>query len=417
MSKHFATPRGVVTLKAAPRGLVSPGAAAGGSPDLATEIDRISAGLADWMATRDKSLDQALAQIAALQVGSATASGGGNGRVMSAAEREHATAFDRFFRRGADAGLRDLEVRASLRTDSDPDGGFLVPEQMEGTLDRVLGIVSPLRRIARVIQISTGTYKRLVSKGDATGGWVGERETRPETNPATLAELSFPAMEMYANPAATQTVLDDARIDIGAWLADEVSIVFAEKEGAAFISGDGINKPRGLLSYDMVADASWGWRKIGYVASGVAGALSDSTHNGTDALIDLVYSLKQEYRVGSAWLMNGKTAATIRKLKTLGGAGAQEAYLWQPSTIVGQPDRLLGYPVEIDDNMPDIGAGKFPIAFGNFMRGYLVVDRVGIRVLRDPFTNKPFVHFYTTKRVGGGVQNFQAIKLLKIAAS
>ena len=369
------------------------------------------AALAGDVHAHTRTLDEVLAQIAALQVGGG---GVGPGQVISADQRAHATAFDRFFRHGADAGLRDLEVKASLRTDSDPEGGYLVPDQMESTLDRVLGTISPMRRIARVIQISAGTYKRLVSKGDAAGGWTGERESRPETNAPTLAELSFPAMEVYANPAATQTLLDDSRIDIGAWLADEVSIVFAEKEGTAFISGTGINQPRGLLSYDTVADASWTWGSIGYIASGVAAALNDATHNGTDALIDLVYALKEQYRVGATWLMNGKTAATIRKLKMIGDV---EGYLWQPSTIAGTPDQLLGYPVTIDDNMPDIGANTCPIAFGNFMRAYLIVDRVGIRVLRDPFTNKPYVMFYTTKRVGGGVQNYQAVKLLKITAS
>jgi HK97 family phage major capsid protein len=305
-------------------------------------------------------------------------------------------------------------VKASLRTDSDPDGGYVVPDQMESTIDRVLGTVSAMRSIARVISISAGTYKKLVNQGGATGGWVGERESRPETSTPTLSELTFPAMELYANPAATQTLLDDARISIEQWLADEVSIVFAEKEGAAFISGTGVNQPRGLLSYDTVADASYAWGKLGYVVSGVTAALTDGTHNGADALTDLVYSIKQGYRQNSRFLMNRKTQAAIRKFKSK----TEELYLWQPSIQVGQPATILGYPVTDDDNMPDATAGgNLPIAFGDFQRGYLIVDRMGIRVLRDPFTNKPYVHFYTTKRVGGGVQNFEAIKLLKIGTS
>ena len=368
------------------------------------KVDRINAEITKLQS----SLDDVNATLAALKVGAA-----GDDNPLSAERRDYARAFDRFFRRGVDAGLSDLAVKAAMSTDSDPDGGYVVPDQMEGTIDRVLGTVSAMRSIARVISISAGTYKKLINKGGAEGGWVGEREDRPQTAGPTLSELAFPAMEIYANPAATQTLLDDATVDIAAWLADEVSIVFAEKEGVAFVTGDGVNKPRGLLSYDAVANASYEWGKIGYVASGVAAALTDGTHNGADALIDLVYGLKQGYRQNARFLLNRSTQAAIRKLKSK----TEELYLWQPPIAAGQPATLLGYPVTDDDNMHDIGAGKFPIAFGDFQRGYLIVDRVGVRVLRDPYTAKPFVLFYTTKRVGGGVQNFEALKLLKIATT
>lgn len=368
------------------------------------KVDRINAEITKLQTA----LDEVNAAIAAVKVG-----GAGDDRPLSAERREHATAFNRFFRKGAENGLRELEVKAALRTDSDPDGGYVVPEQVEETIDRVLGTVSAMRSISRVMNISAATYKKLVNQGGAVGGWVGEREQREETATPKLSELEFPAMEIYANPAATQTVLDDARIDIAQWLADECSITFAEMEGPAFVDGDGVKKPRGFLSYDKVADASYAWGKLGYIASGVAASLTDSTHNGADALIDLVYALKAGYRQGARFIMNRKTQATIRKLKSK----TEELYLWQPSIQVGQPATLLGYPITDDDNMPDIGADKFPVGFGDFQRGYLIVDRFGIRVLRDPFTNKPYVHFYTTKRVGGGVQNFEAIKLLKIAAS
>jgi HK97 family phage major capsid protein len=202
-------------------------------------------------------------------------------------------------------------------------------------------------------------------------------------------------------------------VDIAAWLADEVSIAFSEAEGTAFISGSGVNRPRGLLSYDTVADASYAWGKLGYVVSGVAAALTDSTNNGIDALLNLVYAPKQGYRQNARFLMNRKTQSVVRKIKSK----TEELYLWQPSVQAGQPATLAGYPIVDDDNMPDIAAGVFPIAFGDFQRGYLIVDRQGVRVLRDPFTNKPYVHFYTTKRVGGGVQNFEALKLLKIGTS
>ena len=353
-------------------------------------------------------LDDTNAQLAAARLG-----GAGDGPAVSTEARDHARAFNQFFRRGTEEGLRELEMKAALRTDSDPDGGYVVPDQMEQTIDRVLGTVSAMRSIASVMSVSAASYKKLVNRGGAGAGWVGERQARPETATPTLAELSFPAMEIYANPAATQTLLDDARVDIAAWLAEEVSTAFAEAEGAAFISGDGVNQPRGLLSYDTVANASQSWGKIGYTASGVAAALTDSSHNGVDALIDLIYSIKQGYRQNARFLMNKSLQATVRKLKSK----TEELYLWQPPVQAGQPATLLGYPITDDDNMPDVAAGAFPVAFGDFRRGYLIVDRFGVRVLRDPYTNKPYVHFYTTKRVGGGVQNFEAIKLLKIAAS
>lgn len=369
------------------------------------KVDRINAEITKLQ----EQLDQVNSSIAALKVG-----GAGDDKPLAAERREHARAFNQFFRNGAENGLRDLEVKAALRTDSDPDGGFVVPDQMEAAIDRVLGTVSAMRSISRVMSISSGTYKKLVNQGGAVGGWVGERQARPATATPTLVELAFQAMELYANPAATQTLLDDSRVNIEQWLADEVSITFAEMEGASFIIGDGVGKPRGLLSYDTVADTSYAWGKLGYVVSGVAAALTDSSHNGADALTDLVYSIKQGYRQNARFLMNRKTQAAIRKFKSK----TEELYLWQPSIQAGQPATILGYPVTDDDNMPDATAGgNFPIAFGDFQRGYLIVDRVGVRVLRDPFTNKPYVHFYTTKRVGGGVQNFEAIKLFKIGTT
>ncbi|MFP7572291.1 phage major capsid protein [Marivita sp. S2033] len=370
----------------------------------AEKVERIN----DEIGKLQTALDDTNAQLAAARLGGAS-----DGQVPSAEARDHTRAFNQFFRRGTEEGLRELEMKAALRTDSDPDGGYVVPDQMEQTIDQVLGTVSAMRSIASVMSVSAASYKKLVNQGGAGAGWVGERQARPDTATPTLAELSFPAMEIYANPAATQTLLDDARVDIAAWLAEEVSTAFAEAEGAAFISGDGINQPRGLLSYDTVANASHSWGKIGYTASGVAAALTDSSHNGVDALIDLIYSIKQGYRQNARFLMNKSMQATVRKLKSK----TEELYLWQPPVQAGQPATLLGYPITDDDNMPDIGAGAFPVAFGDFRRGYLIVDRFGVRVLRDPYTNKPYVHFYTTKRVGGGVQNFEAVKLLKIAAS
>ena len=382
------------------------------------EVADLKKGMGDVVQT--EKVDRINAQITELQtainqVNSALAAarlGAGGDDTDTPEQREHAKAFDRFFRKGAENGLRELEVKAAASSSSDPDGGYTVSKQVETTIDRVMSTVSSMRRLARVVSISSGVYKKLVGQGGATSGWVGEKDSRTETNTPQLSALEFPAMELYAMPAATQGLLDDSSVDIAQWLADEVSITFTEQEGAAYISGNGNAKPKGMLSYDTVADASYAWGKLGYIASGVSSAISDASNNGVDKLIDLVYALKQGYRTNASFLMNRKTAGVVRKLKDAYGQ-----YLWQPSSQAGQPGTLVGYPLEDDDNMSDIGANAFPIAFGDFKRGYLIVDRQGVRVLRDPFSAKPYVLFYTTKRVGGGVQNFEAIKLMKVATS
>ena len=340
---------------------------------------------------------------------------GGAGSDENPAAKEHAQAFEKWFRKGDKAGveseLEELQVKAALSTDSDPDGGYVVPEEMSNTIDRVVGTVSAMRGLATTLPVGTDTYKKLVSQGGAGSGWVGERESRTETDTPTLRELVFNTQELYANPATTQKALDDARMNIEQWLANEVSVEFAEQEGSAFISGDGVNKPRGILAYDKVANASYTWGKTGFVKSGVAAALTDGSNNGSDAMISLYYSLKQQYRNGATWLMSDATMETVRKFKDGDGT-----YLWSPATAGGEVPTFLGKPVNTDDNMDAVGANLFPIAFANFNRAYLIIDRFGTRVLRDPFTNKPYVHFYTTKRVGGGIQNFEAIKLMKVAA-
>lgn len=365
------------------------------------KVDRINTEIASLQ----RALDETNVALAALKVG-------GLGGDIDPDAREHQTAFDKWFRKGVDAGLSDLEVKAKLTTQSDPDGGYLVPEHVEQGIDRVLGTVSTVRSLARVISISTDTYKKLVNMGGAASGWVGEETARPQTATPTLREIAINTGEIYAMPASTQKALDDARLDLTAWLAGEVSIEFAEKEGAAFVSGDGVNKPRGLLSYTNVANGSWAWGKIGFTISGDASAFPAATTsvNPADSLIDLYYALKSGYRNGASWLMSDATMATVRKFKDADGG-----YIWAPPTAAGEVPTILQKPVHTDDNMDAVGSGKFPIAFGNFQRAYLVVDRTGIRVLRDPYTSKPNVLFYTTKRVGGGVVNFEAVKLLKIA--
>ena len=271
-----------------------------------------------------------------------------------------------------------------------------------------VGSIAACSRAVR--EISSSVYKKpFMTTGPATG-WVGETDARPQTATPNLEALSFPAMELYAMPAATATLLDDSAVDIDQWIAAEVELVFAMQEGAAFVGGDGVNKPKGFLTYPTVANASWSWGNLGYLASGAAGAFASS--NPSDTLVDLIYALKAGYRQNGSFVMNRKTQASIRKFKDSTGA-----YLWQPPAQSGGRATLMTFPVVEAEEMPDVAANTLSVAFGDFQRGYLIVDRIGVRVLRDPYSSKPYVLFYTTKRVGGGVQDFDAIKLLKMAAS
>jgi HK97 family phage major capsid protein len=368
-------------------------------PLLAEKVDKINAEISKIAKMKQ--------QVEALETVAGRGAFGGGHTELDQAKTEHKQAFDTWFRKGVDNGLRDLEIKANLSTLSDPDGGFLVPEEMETAIERVAETVSAMRRICSVMSIGTDTYKKLVNQGGATSGWVGEKGSRSETTAPSLAEIAINTKEIYAMPAATQTLLDDARIDVAAWLAGEVAIEFNEEEADSFVNGNGVEQPKGIGAYSTVANASYAWGKIGYVASGATSTFTDA-----DKLFDLQLALKSVYRNGAVWLMNDTTQNHVRKFKD--GEGN---YLWRPGLLEGAPNVLLGKPVEIDDNIDDIGAGKYPIYFGNFKRAYLIVDRFGIRVLRDPYSSKPYVLFYTTKRVGGGIVFYEALKALKVAAS
>ncbi len=328
---------------------------------------------------------------------------------LTPASRDHKMAFDTYVRRGETGTLRALEAKA-LSAQSDPDGGYLVPSETERLIDRVVSEASPIRTIAGVRQIGAASYKKPFATTGAATGWVGETEPRAQTDGPRISELEFPVMELYAMPAATSTLLDDNAVNLDQWIAEEVQTAFAEQEGAAFVSGDGVRKPRGFLSYDTVDNASWAWGKVGYIATGASGAFP--VNNPSDVLLDLVYAVKSGYRANAHFVMNRQTQSQIRKFKDADGH-----YLWQPSLAAGEAPRLMNVPIAEAEDMPDVGADAFSMAYGDFRRGYLIVDRLGIRVLRDPYSAKPYVLFYTTKRVGGGIQNFEAIKLLKFGTS
>lgn len=298
------------------------------------------------------------------------------------------------------------EERKAMTIGSDPDGGYLVPAEFEAGIDSVVTRLSAMRQLARIQNIGSASYKKIVKTSGASGGWAGETESPSETNTPQLVELDFVPGKVYAEPRASSDMLEDASIDIEEWLAEEVTLTFSELEGQAFIDGDGIKKPRGFLSYPTVANASYSWGKLGFTVTGAAADFASS--NPSDAIMDAIHSLKRQYRQNASFILNDATLGKIRKFKD-----GQGIYLWVPGLQQGQVGVLLGYPVVTDDFMPDLGAGKFPLAFGDFRRGYLIIDRRGTTVLRDPYTAKPYVKFYTTRRVGGGVQNFEAIKLLK----
>ncbi|HMS21601.1 phage major capsid protein [uncultured Sphingorhabdus sp.] len=306
---------------------------------------------------------------------------------------------------------REVELK-SFAGNVPADGGYAVPKEIDAVIDATLKAISPIRAVANVVQVGSAGYRKLVTTNGVASGWASEVAARPTTATPTFNEIVPSFGELYANPAATQAMLDDAQFDVEAWLADEIATQFAKAEGTAFVNGDGVDKPKGFLTYTVAAtgDATRAFGQLQYVP---VGAASDfPTTNPQDKLLDLVHALRAPYRQGAVWVMNSATLAKIRKFKTSDGA-----FVWTPGLVTGQPDTLLGYPVVESEDMPDIAANSMPIAFGNFRAGYLVAERSETNILRDPYSNKPYVNFYATKRIGGAVSNSEAIKLLKISAS
>lgn len=290
-------------------------------------------------------------------------------------------------------------------------GGLAVATEIDAVIGRVLAAASPIRAIAQVVDVGSANYRRLVTTSGVVSGWVAETAGRPETETPDFAEIAPPMGELYANPAASQAMLDDAGFDVEAWLGEEIGREFARAEGVAFVTGDGVNKPRGFLTAPVAAagDAARPFGTLQFVTSGAAGNFAAS--NPQDRLIDLVHALASPYRQGAVWVMNSATLARIRKFKTSDGA-----FIWQPGLGPDQPQTLLGYRVVEVDAMPDIAADSLSIGFGNFEAGYLIAQRAETTVLKDPYSNKPYVHFYATRRVGGAVLDSRAIKLMRFSA-
>lgn len=336
--------------------------------------------------------------------------GGHDETAAGPAQIQHKAQFTQFLRKGQDHGLAEIE-RKALSVGSDPDGGYLVPAEMSERIVKRVDHMSTFRGLAGAVTISTEAMEGLRDIDEAGAGWTTEAGPRAETASPTLGKWRIPVAEMYAEPRATQAFLDDAAVDVDSWLSTKIADRFARLENTAFIAGDGVAKPRGFASYPTQAtpDSSRAWGTIEHVPSGAAGAFAAS--NPADVLFDLVHAFKAPYLAGASWIGRRQVIAAIRKMKAADGH-----YLWQPGLQQGQPPTLLDMPVVTDEDMPALVTGSLSLALGNFREAYQIVDRVGIRVLRDPYTAKPYVKFYATKRVGGDVVNFEAVKFVKFTS-
>lgn len=323
----------------------------------------------------------------------------------------HNRAFMDYVRKGHDTPLYDYE-RKSLSTTTDADGGYLVPSGLHNRLYQTLQTTSVMRGLASVREISTSSLELLIDKGSADAGWVAETGAREETATPDLLKTQIPAHEMYARPRATQKLLDDAMVNVEEWLSQKISQKMAAMENTAFIAGDGELKPKGILAYETVGKANWEWGKLEQIKTGVDGNFDPNT--AVETLLVLFHALKTPYLPGASWLMSRTAQVALRTLKDPGS----HHYLWQPP-LGGMPNpTLLGYPVVVCDDMPSLttDTASKSIIFGNFKEAYQIVDRTGTRVLRDPYSSKPYVEFYVTRRVGGAVLNFEALKVLNFAA-
>jgi HK97 family phage major capsid protein len=331
--------------------------------------------------------------------------------VSAEVEVPHQKAFDAYLRSGDDDGLRGLVLEGkALNTAVAAEGGYLVDPQTAEMIRSSLKSTSSIRAIANVVQVEATSFDVLIDHSDVGSGWATESGSIVETATPAIERISIPLHELSAMPKASQRLLDDSAFDVEGWLAGRIADKFARAEAASFVAGDGIDKPTGFLTHTKVVEASWTWGNLGYIATGVAGDFNGS--NPADAVVDLVYALDATYRANATFVMNSKTAGAMRKMKDADGR-----FLWSDGLAAGEPARLMGYPVLIAEDMPDIANDAYAVAFGDFASGYTIAERPDMRVLRDPFSAKPHVLFYASKRVGGDVSDYAAIKLLKFAVS
>ena len=451
MAKRDMPPIGVSippgALKAMERGAELSAAARGavraeGGGDNAVMLGRIQAAVDKMQGDQAKRLDKLEGAIDSIEehinaenLRAAMTTVHGDGGSALPLDKEYSTAFASYTRRGAldaEASLKTANatgerasIQAAMSEGDNSSGGYIAPVEWDRQIQKAQRALSPMRRISQVVTTARAAYSTLWSNDLFGSGWVGETAARPATTTNTFSPLVIPSGEIYANPAVTQRLLDDSAINLDTWLGTNLADEFSRQEGIAFVAGDGVNKPMGFLQYlpggaasaaildgngNVVTPAAAGAHPGGNLAITPSGKAS--VVDNPDALVDLKYGLGAPYRQNATWVMNSSTAAVIAKLKD-----GQGNYVWREALLASEPSTLLGRPVEIDESMPNIAAGAYPIAFGDFQRGYLVNDRVGVRILRDPYTNKPFIMFYSTKRVGGGVLDPRAIRVLKVAAS
>lgn len=408
----------ILNAGAAPRALVGTVRA---DADPRAILGELNAAFTDFRQRNDARLDDIEAALNDQTVRSAALQMNGGGGLNLPVDRAYTETFASYFRKGNEAeelkqanatGFR-ATVHAAMSISSTNSGGYLAPTEWDRKVQQELRVLSPMRRIADVRSTTTQAYSTLWNSGGFASGWVGETAARPETATPSFDPIEFQAGEIYANPAITQRLLDDADFDVAEWLSVQVAQEFAVQEGIAFVTGNGVNKPAGFLTY-APGGANAALHPGGALVvenSGNASALGADDAAASDRLVSFLYNLATPYRRNGTFLMNSQTASAIARLKN--GSGD---YIWRDGFKAGEPALLLGRPVEIDETMPGIAAGQIPIAFGDWKRGYVINDRTGVRVLRDPYTQKPFVMFYTTKRVGGGVMDPKAIRLLKISA-
>ncbi|MEM9046929.1 MAG: phage major capsid protein [Pseudomonadota bacterium] len=330
----------------------------------------------------------------------------------AAAERQpHQKAINAYIRRGDEDLMKALDIDTKGITTVAAEGGLLIDPQTASMVEHVLRSGASLRAISNVVQVDAGAYDVLIDRGDIGAGWIAETSTTGiDADSSAIVRISIPLHELSAQPMASQRILDDAAFDVEAWLAERIAERFLRAESEAFINGDGVNKPVGLLFRAPAANATKDADELGYIATGTSGGFDPN--DPADVLVELVYTLGAQYRANASWVMNSKTAGEIRALKD-----SQGRFLWNEGFAADQPARLMGYPVHVVEEMPDIAADSFSLAFGDFTRGYTIAERPDLRLLRDPFSARPNVVFFATKRVGGDVTDFEAIKLLKFGAS
>jgi HK97 family phage major capsid protein len=337
----------------------------------------------------------------------------GRPALSMAAEVEvpHRKAFAAYLRSGDDDAMRGLTLEGkAMSTAVAADGGYLVDPQTAESIRSMLVSTASIRAIANVVNVDSTSFDVLVDRSEVGSGWATETAAQTETATPIIERISIKLHELSAMPKASQRLLDDSAFDVEGWLAGKIATRFIRAESAAFVNGDGVDKPKGFLTPTKVANASWTWGSLGYVPSGAASDFP--TTNAADCIVNLVYALAADYRANASFVMNSKTAGAVRKMKDADGR-----FMWSDGLAAAEPAQLMGYPVLICEDMPDIAANAYAIAFGDFTAGYTIAERPDLRVLRDPFSAKPHVLFYATKRVGGDVTDYAAIKLLKFATS